>query len=255
MVPAPRRLRVEHLEEALGIDVVAPRLSWQLAAPATRQEAYRLEVGTWSSGWVESDECVLVPYDGPAVGSRTRLEWRVQVRTDAGVSAWSAWSWWETGLLRTDDWTARWISPVEVDPLPPAGERPASVLRTRFTVTEPRSSARIHATAHGLYELFLDGVRVGDQELTPGYTSYRSRVQVQTYDVTTLLGAGEHELRAVLSDGWYRGKVGFTREHDSYGSRPRAARAGRGRRCRRRGNGCRLDQRAGCDRGGRPHRR
>ena len=219
MVPAPRRLRVEHLEEALGIDVVAPRLSWQLAAPATRQEAYRLEVGTWSSGWVESDECVLVPYDGPAVGSRTRLEWRVQVRTDAGVSAWSAWSWWETGLLRTDDWTARWISPVEVDPLPPAGERPASVLRTRFTVTEPRSSARIHATAHGLYELFLDGDRVGDQELTPGYTSYRSRVQVQTYDVTTLLGAGEHELRAVLSDGWYRGKVGFTREHDSYGSR------------------------------------
>ena len=119
MVPAPRRLRVEHLEEALGIDVVAPRLSWQLAAPATRQEAYRLEVGTWSSGWVESDECVLVPYDGPAVGSRTRLEWHVQVRTDAGVSAWSAWSWWETGLLRTDDWTARWISPVEVDPLPP----------------------------------------------------------------------------------------------------------------------------------------
>ena len=93
------------------------------------------------------------------------------------------------------------------------------MLRTRFTVTEPRSSARIHATAHGLYELFLDGVRVGDQELTPGYTSYRSHVQVQTYDVTTLLGAGEHELRAVLSDGWYRGKVGFTREHDSYGSR------------------------------------
>ena len=92
MVPAPRRLRVEHLDEPLGIDVTAPRLSWQLVAPATRQEAYQLEVGTWRSGWVESDECVLVPYDGPAAGSRTRLEWRVQVRTDAGVSAWSAWS-------------------------------------------------------------------------------------------------------------------------------------------------------------------
>jgi alpha-L-rhamnosidase len=219
MVPAPRRLRVEHLEEALGIDVAAPRLSWQLAAPATRQEAYRLEAGAWSSGWVESDECVLVPYDGPPIGSRTRVEWRVQVRTDAGLSEWSQWSWWETGLLRADDWSARWISPLEVDPLPAAGERPASVLRTRFTVTEAPSNARIHATAHGLYELFLDGERVGDQELTPGYTSYRSRVQVQTYDVGTLLGAGEHELRAVLSDGWYRGKVGFTREHDSYGSR------------------------------------
>ncbi len=129
------------------------------------------------------------------------------------------------------------------------------MLRTRFTVTESPSSARIYSTAHGLYELFLDGERVGDQELTPGYTSYRSRVQVQTYDVDALLGAGEHELRAVLSDGWYRGKVGFTREHDSYGSRLALLAAGRGRRCRRRGNRCDLDQRAGRDRGRRPHRR
>src|SRR5215218_3163608 len=193
MVPAPRRLRVEHLKEALGIDVAAPRLSWQLAEPATRQEAYRLEVGAWSSGWVESDDSVLVPYDGPPIASCTRVEWRVQVRTDAGASGWSAWSWWETGLLRADDWSAQWISPVEADPLPAAGERPASVLRTRFTVTDAPSSARIHVTAHGVYELFLDGERVGDQELTPGYTSYRSRVQVQTYDVGPLLGPGEHE--------------------------------------------------------------
>jgi alpha-L-rhamnosidase len=210
---------VEHLEQALGIDLPAPRLSWQLAAPATRQEAYRLEVGDWSSGWVESDECVLVPYTGPPIGSRSRVRWRVQVRTDLGPSEWSAWSWWETGLLRSDDWSAQWIAPIEAEPLPAAGERPASLLRTRFTVAGAPSWARIHATAHGLYELFLDGVRVGDQELTPGYTSYRSRVQVQTYDIDGILDEGEHELRAVLSDGWYRGKVGFTREHDAYGSR------------------------------------
>ena len=92
------------------------------------------------------------------------------------------------------------------------------MLRTRFSVSGDHQRARVYATAHGLYELFLDGERVGDQELTPGFTAYRSRVQVQTYDVTALLGAGEHELRAVLSDGWYRGKVGFTREHDVYGS-------------------------------------
>jgi alpha-L-rhamnosidase len=218
MVPAPRRLRVEHLEEALGIDVAAPRLSWQLAEPATRQDAYRLEVGDWRSGWVESDDCVLVTYDGPPIGARTRVPWRVQVRTDAGTSQWSAWSWWETGLLRADDWSAEWISPIEAEPLPAAGERPASVLRTRFTVG-PHTTARIYATAHGLYELFLDGERVGDQELAPGFTSYRSRVQVQTYDVDAVLDEGEHGLCAVLSDGWYRGKVGFTREHDVFGSR------------------------------------
>ncbi len=218
MVPAPRRLRVEHLEEALGIDAIAPRLSWQLSEPATEQEAFRLEVGEWSSGWIESDACVLVPYEGPPIGSRTRVEWRVQVRTDAGLSQWSQWSWWETFLVAATDWTAQWIAPVEADPLPAAGVRPASVLRTRFSVRGDHRHARIYATAHGLYELFLDGERVGDQELTPGFTAYRSRVQVQTYDVGALLAPGEHELRAVLSDGWYRGKVGFTREHDVYGS-------------------------------------
>ena len=100
------------------------------AEPATEQDAYRLEVGEWSSGWIESDECVLVPYEGPPIGSRTRLEWRVQVRTDAGLSAWSAWSWWETvcsarRLVGAVDRAGRGRS------LPTAGERPASVLRTR----------------------------------------------------------------------------------------------------------------------------
>src|SRR5215217_6630479 len=133
MVPAPRRLRVEHLEEALGIDVATPRLSWQLAEPATRQHAYRLEVAGWSSGWIDSDQCVLVAYEGPAVESRTVVEWRVQVRSDAGVSQWSEWSRWETGLLRVEDWTAQWISPVETSPLPAPGERPAAVLRRHFT--------------------------------------------------------------------------------------------------------------------------
>src|SRR4029453_10416188 len=97
--------------------------------------------------------------------------------------------------------------------------RGASVLRTRFTVERGRATARVYATAHGLYELFLNGERVGDQELTPGFTSYRSRLQVQTYDVDTLLRDGENELRAVVSDGWYRGQVGFIREHDVYGHR------------------------------------
>ena len=175
MVPAPRRLRVEHLEEALGIDVVAPRLSWQLAEAATKQEAFRLDVGAWSSGWIESDACVLVPYAGPPIGSRTRVEWRVQVRTDAGLSEWSQWSWWETGLVATTDWTARVDRAARGGPTPGGGRGPASVLRTRFSVRGDHQHARIYATAHGLYELYLDGERVGDQELTPGFTVDRSR--------------------------------------------------------------------------------
>ena len=79
--------------------------------------------------------------------------------------------------------------------------------------------ARLYATAHGLYEAFLNGARIGDLELTPGFTQYASRLQVQAYDVTGLLTQGENELTVLLSDGWFRGQVGITRAHDQWGGR------------------------------------
>ena len=79
--------------------------------------------------------------------------------------------------------------------------------------------ARLRATALGIYELHLDGRRVGDLELTPGFTAYRATLEAQTYDVGPLLTPGEHELVATLTDGWYRGSVGFTREELSFGER------------------------------------
>jgi alpha-L-rhamnosidase len=219
MIRAPHGLRVEHLDEPLGLDVTAPRLSWKLPPPAARQEAYRLRVGAWDSGWVESSASVLVPYEGPALGSRARTDWQVQVRTDLGTSPWSEPGWWETGLLSPDDWLARWIEPAEGPERAPAGQRPGYVLRTTFSCPGVPSLVRVYATAHGVYELFLNGERVGDQELTPGFTSYRSRIQVQTYDVGPLLRDGDNELRAVLTDGWYRGQTGFTKQPDVYGDR------------------------------------
>ena len=215
---APHHLRVEHLDSALGIDVVAPRLSWKLPAPAVRQEAYRLQVRGWDSGWVASAASVLVPYEGPALGSRERIDWRVQVKTDLGTSPWSDAGWWEMGLLVAEDWSAQWIEPAEGDERASAGQRPAYLLRTTFSAPGA-TRARVYATAHGIYELFLNGERVGDEELTPGFTSYRSRVHVQTYDVGALLREGDNDLRAVLSDGWYRGQTGFARLHDVYGER------------------------------------
>ena len=93
------------------------------------------------------------------------------------------------------------------------------MLRRTFELSGPVARGRAYATALGVYELFLNGARVGDLELTPGFTAYRSHLEVQTYDVGPLLRAGTNTIEAVLSDGWYRGQVGFTREHDSYGSR------------------------------------
>jgi len=79
--------------------------------------------------------------------------------------------------------------------------------------------ARLYATAHGIYELFVNGERVGDAELTPGFTAYGERLQVQAYDLTGILREGSNALGAVLSDGWFRGQVGLTRAHDQWGSR------------------------------------
>ena len=140
----------------------------------------------------------------------------MKVWTDRGESAWSDWSFWEVGLADTGDWSARWIGPHEPERAP-AGERPAHQLRHGFTLDGPAVRARTYASAHGLYELFLNGKRVGDLELMPGSTAYRSQLDVQTYDVTDLLVPGPNVLGAVLSDGWWRGKVGFTREIDCFG--------------------------------------
>ena len=211
-------LRVEHLDHALGIHTRSPRLSWRLPDCAAGQVAYRIRTDNgWDTGRVVDERSLLVPYAGPPLRSAERVAWSVKVWTDGGECDWSAPAWFETGLLEPSDWTAPWIEPVSDAPQPP-GERPAHLLRTRFRV-DRTAVARLYATAHGLYEVFLNGVRVGDAELTPGFTQYRSRLQVQTYDVTSLIRAGENVLAVVLSDGWFRGQVGALRSADQWGDR------------------------------------
>ncbi|GLX11597.1 family 78 glycoside hydrolase catalytic domain [Microbispora sp. NBRC 16548] len=219
---APTRLRVEHLVAPLGITTPAPRLSWWLPEGAGRQRAYRIRGHAggreWDTGWVESDRSLFVPYGGPPLGSREEVRWSVRVRTEAGLSPWSAPSGWETGLLAPDDWVADWIGPAE-DEVAPPGFRPGFHLRGEFALVKAVSRARVYATAHGLYELFLNGRRVGDAELTPGFTAYRSHLQVQAYDVTALLHPGDNVLGAILSDGWFRGRTSYHRLPDGFGDR------------------------------------
>ena len=192
---APQGLRVEHLEEALGIRTTAPRLSWRLPDGAREQRAYRFSTDNgWDSGWVESDRYLLVPYAGPPLAGSQRVEWQVQVRTDLGESRWSAPAWFETGLLWPEEWQASWIEPGRMPDGAP-GERQAAMLRVQFEVDRPVVGARLHATAQGLYEAYLNGERVGDAELTPGYTQYDARLQVQTFDVTASVSVGPQRPR------------------------------------------------------------
>ena len=203
----------------MGIDTVRPRCSWWLPDGARRQFAYRIRTdGGWDTGRVEGADSVLVDWAGPRLRSRERVAWRVKVWTDMGESEWSEPHAFELGLLGTDDWSARWITPVERDPGPP-GRRPGMLVRGEVALGGGAVvAARLFATAHGIYEAFVNGRRVGDAELTPGYTSYSRRLQVQTYDVTDLLRTGNNAIGAILSDGWFRGQVGLPRAHDQWGS-------------------------------------
>lgn len=115
------------------------------------------------------------------------------------------------------DWTGSWIEPLEM-PGSPAQHRPAYHVAGEFDLPGPVESAYLWATAHGVYEAFVNGTRVGDIELTPGFTAYRKNLQVHCFDVTHLLRPGRNALGALLSDGWWRGQHGVIREIDAYGT-------------------------------------
>jgi len=218
MNTTPHRLRVEHLDLPLGITIARPRLSWQLPRLAQTQLAYQVQAGDWDSGRVDSPDNVLVEVAAPPLHSRERRSWRVRVWTDQGRSDWSTEAVVEAGLLNSSDWTASWIRPAEAV-VPPAGQRPAHLLRRVFTLDQPIAAARGYATAQGVYELFVNGARVGDAELTPGFTDYRTALQVQTYDLGESLSQGTNVVAAVLSDGWFRGINGMFRDADCFGDR------------------------------------
>ena len=220
---SPTRLRTENLGQAFGITNTAPRFGWTPPHGTVRQTAYQLSASSgWDTGRVDSAVHSFVPYGGPDLRSRDRFAWKVRTWNVAAdgtevLSGWSEPMAVELGLLHSSDWSARWIGPDE--PVVPApGQRPGYALHRDFTVDALPDSARAYATAHGIYELFLNGHRVGNQQLTPGSTSYRSTLQVQTFDITPLLRPGTNTVRAVLTDGWFRGSFGFTRDADMYGT-------------------------------------
>ncbi|MGA8722196.1 MAG: glycoside hydrolase family 78 protein [Solirubrobacteraceae bacterium] len=220
MPDAPSRLRVEHLSDAVGIGTTRPRLSWWLPEGAREQVEYRIRADNgWDTGPVQSADTVLVEYAGAPLSSGARVAWQVKVWTDLGESDWSSPDVFEVGLLEPADWSALRIEPVESSERSPPGRRPAMLVRGSFEVPAVAVvRARLYATAHGIYEAFVNGRRVGDAELTPGFTEYRERLQVQTYDIRELLRPGANAIGAILSDGWYRGQVGLPRAHDQWGS-------------------------------------
>lgn len=219
-----QRLCCEYREAPLGIDANSPRLSWQLAPQretavnrGVRQTAYRILVASsldrlaegradlWDSGKVESARSVHVEYAGQPLRSHQRCYWKVKVWSTAG-EAWSEPAWWETAFLSPDEWRGKWIG--QDRPLPERDEdfytdHPAPLLRRSFRVAGKIRRARAHISGLGYYELRINGAKVGDHVLDPGWTAYAKRVLYSTYDVTEALRQGENVAGVILGNGWY----------------------------------------------------
>jgi alpha-L-rhamnosidase len=223
LTPAAWALSVEQTTvngrtNPLGIAIDDISFSWAIAAETCGvvQSAYHIRVGTkegdgnvWDSGRVASDRQVDITLPAAVrLLPATRYYWQVKIwNGESRASDWSSAAWFETGLLSAADWSgAKWIaSPVAAT----NGVAPHPLLRRVIQLPKQVKHARVYASAHGLYQLSINGQRVGDQYLAPGWTDFPKRIQHQTYDVTKLLQRGPNAIGAALGDGWYRGKVGL----------------------------------------------
>ena len=230
----PRITRLTTNGRANPLGIPAQNLSFGWASTSTergvKQRAYQIRVGTrpegddvWNSGRVASARQVHIALpDSIVPAPATRYHWQVRIWDQAGrVSDWSENAWFETGLAGAAGWSgAMWVRPSPPATSSVAGpssgkSAPAEVqtslplLRGEFTARAGVASVRLYASAQGLYEASVNGRRVGDHYLAPGWTDYNKRIQHQTYDITTLVRPGINVVGAALADGWFRGKVGL----------------------------------------------
>ncbi|KAH6671008.1 bacterial alpha-L-rhamnosidase domain protein [Halenospora varia] len=211
-----------HSRNVLGVHETKPRLSWkfQNASNDFQQEGYEIELFEQninsctvllSAIKVVSPQSILVPWPHQPLKSRQKILIRVRAWDKNGqITQWSEPAHLETGLLNRTDWRCDRI----VAPWSPgtAGPGPEQLYRKEFRVTSEATQARLYITAQGLYEAELNGRRVGDYFLAPGWTSYDGRLQYQTYDVTSMLSDNSC-LGVRVAEGWFSGRIGFEGGH------------------------------------------
>jgi alpha-L-rhamnosidase len=225
-------LKADYKTNPIGIDNPVPRLSWIIQSDQmnTMQESYEIRAAldpddlkrgrrlVWETGKVGSSQSIHVSYAGPPPASFQRIYWQVRIQDNHGKqSPWSEIAYWEMGFMKDTGWEAKWISPGwEEDP---SKSMPSPYLRTEFMVKKKVQQARLYITSQGLYQVHINGRRIGDAEFTPGWTSYDTRLQYQTFDVTENLISAQNAIGIVLGDGWFRGNLGWVDNRNHWGSR------------------------------------
>jgi len=218
----PTNLSCEQITNPLGIDVRQPLLSWMLESSENgmHQSAYEIIVSDskasidsntgnlWNTGKLTSDETVFIAYEGVALKPFTRYFWKVRVYDQHGTpSPWSAVAWFETAMLDATDWKAQWIGDVrqqferdedfyQDDPMP--------LLRKTFPANKTIAEARLYICGLGYYEAYINGKKVGDHVLDPGWTAHREQALYVTYDITAMLQKGANAVGVMLGNGHSR---------------------------------------------------
>jgi alpha-L-rhamnosidase len=208
----PSNLKCEHLVNPIGIDATSPRLHWQMndSREGALQNAYQVIVGTdslevtsgkgnvWDTGKVSGSE-MLITYAGKPLQPFTKYYWTVVLwDKDQQKLAPATVATFETGMMQISNWKGEWISDSKDINL-----KPAPYFRKQFLPSGKVKSARVYIAAAGLYELSINGQRVGDHRLDPMYTRFDRRTLYVTYDVTSLINAPTVALGVLLGNGWY----------------------------------------------------
>lgn len=207
----PAGMQCEYLTKPLGVDAPHPRLTWRMqdARLNAMQTAYRVSVGTdsaavakggtgaWNTGWVASD-AMLVTYAGAALKPYTKYFWKVDIADNAHIKHMGMVSKFETGLMDMNNWKGRWIADNEDVNL-----KPAPYFRKVFEAGKQIRSARAYVAVAGLYELYLNGKKVGNHRLDPMYTRFDKRTLYVSYDVTGQIKQGKNAVGVLLGNGWY----------------------------------------------------
>lgn len=200
-------LQCEHLVNPIGIDAAAPRLSWQLdnTNKNTKQIAWSVIVATdtafkspyWSSGRKNGD-AQLISYTGAALEPFTRYYWKITAWDQNQKAGSSAIAFFETGMMNSGNWKGSWIQDTRDINL-----KPAAYFRKAFSINKKIKQARAYIAVGGLYELSVNGERIGDHYLDPMYTRFDRRTLYTTYDVTGQLQQGSNAIGVLLGNGWY----------------------------------------------------
>ena len=213
-----KNLRCEMLHNPLGIDAMHPRFSWQLESNqknvtqlsyqvlvSSNEEKLKMDEGdVWNSGAIKRNHSLLINYAGEPLQSATKYFWKVKVITNKGDALANETAFFSTGILHAEDWKAKWIGYDKASPwdsITQWSRLSARYLRKEFQNASPVKRATVYISGLGMYELYINGQKIGDQVLAPNPTDYRKSFFYNTHDVTQLIKKGNNAIATVLGNG------------------------------------------------------